>query len=146
LSLARQAVELLEDLAKMLGRHARPSIGNLDDDGAIFIARGELERATWRRVLVSVLEQVDEYLFNENRVDRDKREVLRESDVDPPIVEHLFHAVQYGTHDLLERLPLLGDLHRAGSDLGHVQEILNEPIESLRFLVNRFAPANLPLQ
>src|ERR1019366_2992276 len=101
------AVELLEHALGVLAIDARPAVGDLDLDLALERPRGDVDRRARRRVLRRVLDEVDEHLLDEDRVERHERQVAREVGADRPAAEPVVEAVERGAHDLFDRLGLL---------------------------------------
>src|ERR1700690_1846085 len=97
--LARQSIELLEDLVDELLGNARSSIRDLHDNVA-FVAMGrDLDWTTLRRILRSVLEEVDEHLLDQHAVDRYERQIRRETHVHSSAPELVVEATQHGAND-----------------------------------------------
>ena len=75
--------------------------------------------------------------LDEERVERHEREILRQRRHDLAIAEHLFDALERDAADLFERLPLLSHAERARFEARHVEEVLHETIQAIRFLQDR---------
>ena len=85
------------------------------------------------RVFGGIVEQVEQHLLEEHRVDVDHRQVVREVDGDVVAGEHPAGALQGAADDLGEivRGPVRGD--GAGLEPGHVEQIGDEAIQPLGF-------------
>src|SRR5512140_1535114 len=72
-------VELPEDILLGSRGNARPAVADRDDHSARGRLRADDDRRARWRVLHRVLEEIDEDLLDEQSVDRDEREVLRQA-------------------------------------------------------------------
>src|SRR5262249_6722898 len=111
---AAPAEELLEDLVGRTRRQARPEVGNLDR-GSVAIAVGAHgDRTAGRRVLRRVLDEVDEQLLEQDRID--VGELVRDLERERMIGKLAVEPCERGADKLVERHPLAFRL-RTGLDL-----------------------------
>src|SRR5258708_529340 len=70
------AIELLEDSFLVALSYARTVVAHLDQDSIVFSPRNNLYGGRRSRMADDVFEQIHEYLLDENRIERDERDVL----------------------------------------------------------------------
>src|SRR2546428_4025037 len=132
------AVELLEDLVLLARGQPRAAVGDLDGDGAVRRGRDDPDRTFERRVLDRVVEKVHEDLLDEHVVDRHQRQIGRDVRGHAPVREPLAEAAQRRTDHLLQRMPFLAELERAGLEPCHLEQVLDEAVQPFRLLPYRF--------
>src|SRR3989442_10687012 len=132
------AVKLLEDLVLLPARQPRAAVGDLRGDGAVRRGRDDSDRTLGRGVLDRVVEEVHEDLLDEHVVDRHQRQIGRDVRRDAPVRESLAEATQRRTDHLLERMPFLAELERAGLEPCHLEQVLDEAVQPFRLLAYRF--------
>ena len=131
------AIEFLEDALDVGLVDPRAAIGNLDLDLALQGSRSDVDRAARGGVLDGVLDEVDEHLLDQDRVEGHERQIARDAGADGSAPQPVVEPVEGGADDLLERLRLLLDLERARVEAGHVEQVANEAVQPERLLVRR---------
>ena len=129
-ALARQPVELLEDLVHLILGDAGAPIGHLELHlvRRLVRARPEGDRSIGRAVLGGVLQQVDQHLLHEYAVDRYQRQIAGDVDLHLTIAQHRPGALERLADQAVERLPLAVHLHARRGDPGHVEEVAHQAI------------------
>src|SRR5437762_8576700 len=112
------AIKLLEDLVLLTARQPRAAVGDFDGDGAIHRGRDDPDRTSLGGVLDGVVEEVDQHLLDEHVVDRDERQTGWDVRGHASIHEPLVEAAQRRADHLLQRMPFLPELERAGFEIG----------------------------
>jgi hypothetical protein len=97
------------------------------------VARGDRDRRG--AVLDRVLDEVDEHVLEQHRVDRDQQ-VAGDVDRRPARAEHVREAVERRAAQLLDRDPLAGRL-QAGLDARDAEEVLQHALEPGRLVDDR---------
>ena len=123
---AADAIELVEDALEIVDRHARTFVAHLDDDAPVVAPAGDLDRRAGGRILRGVVEQIDQHLLHQHEVEREHRQVARERNRHAVIRKHLGATLQRRSYDIAEIDHLPSQLHGAGIDAGHVQQIRHE--------------------
>jgi hypothetical protein len=132
----RSAVKFLEDPLERLSGQPGPPVGHLDLDAPGQGARRDLDRGIRGGIFGRILQQVHEDLLDQDRVDRQERQVRRQRDVDRPRAEARLEPAQGRADHLLERHPLALDLQRARLQPGHVEQVPDQALQALGLLAD----------
>src|SRR5437588_777553 len=128
------AIELVEDAFEIARRDARPLIDDLDP-GNIAVAPGpQVDAAAGRRIFGGVVEQIEQHLLDEDRVEPQHRQIGGDGDFDAMPGEN-FASSPYGRADDVAQVEEIeAQLDRAGFEAGHVEQIADEAVEALGFV------------
>ena len=89
------------------------------------------------RILGRIVEKVEQHLLEQHGVELQHRQIGRELDLDPVLREDLAGALQGGADDLADVVERSVRRDRAGFEPGHVEQVGDEAVEPLRFVVDR---------
>ena len=133
-ALLAPALELLEQRFFAPGRDARATVFDDEADlGPTFVVRcTHRQGRARRRVLRSVLEQVDEHAFHQHGVQVQQRQVIGQVDGNGAAFEHTLAGAQGAADDFFQRLPLQVQRHGAGLQPRHVEQVDHECVHALR--------------
>jgi hypothetical protein len=105
-------VELVEDALLLFRKNPCSAVGHLHENLPVRFYRRDIDRRSFRRVLRRILEQVHDDLVDEAAIEG-RDEIGEDSDAHGPTAKSRLDAAERASDDLLQRLPLLLDLHRA---------------------------------
>ncbi len=122
-------------------------IGDRDGHFSRARRRGNFDRAR-RRELDCVFQQIDQHLLNEHVIEGNQWQIGRELRHDGMGFFSTGQAMQNDSHDFLKGLPFFIDIQAAPFDARHIEQVGDEPIQPLCFLVDRFhqLPARLRIE
>ena len=131
------AVELLEDLALLSGGQSRTAIGDLHGDGPIGRGREDADRTSGGRVLEGVVQQVDQYLLDEDVVDGYQRQIGRHPGRHPSVSQPLAESVERRADHLFQRMPFPLELEGARFQTRHLEQVVDQAVQPLRLSPHR---------
>ena len=128
------AVEHVEHRVARFGRDAGPSSLTRTLTRSPSERRCDLDPTTGRRVFGGVVENVDQHLLDEDRVDVEDRHVGRDLHLDLQGGERPRHLLERPADDLAQIDPFAVRLQRAVAEPGHVEQVLDEAVQPLALL------------
>ena len=130
-------MKLGEDVIELVFRNAGPFVGELDHDAAVRAAGLEDHRGARRRILGGVVEQVDQHLLQEHRVEGQHRQLGLDVELDAMLGQHPGAALQRRAGGLADIDHLTVQFDGAGLEPGHVEQVANEAVQPLALLEDR---------
>jgi hypothetical protein len=142
---AWSAMKLLEDGFLHADRYSCTAVGDLHDYRTIISPGGNGDRCLRRRMLRRVFEEVNEYLLDQEFIDRDQRQVMGKLGPDRVRSKPVLKPEERHTKRFFERLPGLLYGEPASLHPDHVQQVGYKPGHPSRFLQHGICefPSNL---
>ena len=128
------AIEHVEHGVARFRRDAGALVAHAHAHALAVQRRCDLDPTTGRRVFGGVVENVDQHLLDENRVDVEDRHVLRDLHFDVQRGERPRHLLERPADDLAQIDPFAVRLQRAVAEPGHVEQVLDEAVQPLALL------------
>ena len=122
--------KLLEHPLAQVGRHTRPMVTHANFHGGRQRHGRDFHRAAVRRVLDNVFQQVMQHQLDQHPVELQQRQGVRQVEVHRTVRQTRLQAAQGTAHQLLEHLPIPGDLHLPPLQARHVQQLVNQGIDA----------------
>src|ERR1043166_2524929 len=131
------AIELFEHALLVTGGKPRTTVS----DRRRQVRRGgrdlDFDRASHRRVLDSVVEQIDQHLLDQDGIEWDERQILGQTSPHPVVLKVSLETSQRRTDDVFQWLALFAS-PQPGFEPGHVEQVVHQPGETIGLFVDRF--------
>src|SRR5260370_18344994 len=114
-------IELVEDPLEIGWRYPRPLIDDLDLDEFPVAFGSDIDAAAGRGIFRGIVEQIEQYLLEQNRIQAQHRQARLEIDLDPVPRKHISRPLQCRTDDLGDVDQLELQLDGTGFEARHVQ-------------------------
>src|SRR5690349_11928274 len=116
-------MELLEDPLFVADGQASTFILDANDDRSACIFGDDRDERAGRRVLRSVLQQVDEQLLDQHAIDMQQRQLRIETRLHTMIRQLSFATLDSGSDEFLGRIPLSIQLDAAAVQSSHFEKV-----------------------
>src|SRR5574341_338864 len=130
------AIKLIKNTIQVSGWDTNTPIQHGDLHFASLDLSLNFKRRAIRRVLQSIIEQVDECMNDEDKVQRHQGHFRRELHTDLAIGETVFNLSQRGTDQVLHIGQLSSDAHRPRFQTGHIEQIADQAVQAVCFFIS----------
>jgi hypothetical protein len=126
-------IEFLEHTRFTPSGEARTIVRNAEGDSLAFAAGSNLDVAAGRRIADRIFQEVDQDLLQQHAVHVQQRQVAGDFYANNMMLQLLAQASQRRADDFFEHVPLSVEPDLSRLQAGHVQQIVDQAREPLRF-------------